>query len=337
MFGDRRRQPMSVHLLTRSDVLGLLEPESCAKAIEDAFRSHALGSVPPPAVASVSAADGGFHVKAGVLHRGRSYFVAKVNGNFPGNAQKHALPTIQGVVALCDAETGTPLAVMDSGSITAIRTAAATAVAVQWLARRESRVLALIGCGIQGRAHLSALLPVRPFETVVLCDVDPAAAHALAGALPDVPGLQVELESDPRRAAWRGDVCVTCTPSRRYLLDRSVSHPGMLIAGVGVDHEEKRELAPDLLAGSTVVVDVLEQCATFGDLHHALDARLLQRNDVHATLGEIVAGRKPGRRSDDEVIVFDSTGMALQDAAAAALVYERALSQGPYREIDLLQ
>jgi ornithine cyclodeaminase/alanine dehydrogenase-like protein (mu-crystallin family) len=100
------------------------------------------------------------------------------------------------------------------------------------------------------------------------------------------------------------------------------------VAGVGVDWEQKRELAPDLLKESRIVVDVLSQCAAFGDLHHAIEAGVLTTSDVHAELGEVVAGRKHGRESDDDIIVFDSTGMALQDVATAAMVYERAVAAG---------
>ena len=121
------------------------------------------------------------------------------------------------------------------------------------------------------------------------------------------------------------DICVTCTPSRVFLLDGV--EPGTFVAGVGVDSERKRELSPPLLARSKVVVDVLAQCMLMGDLHHAIDAGVMTTNDVHAELGQVVAGRRPARASDDEVIVFDSTGMALQDVAAAAVVYERALGR----------
>jgi ornithine cyclodeaminase/alanine dehydrogenase-like protein (mu-crystallin family) len=131
-------------------------------------------------------------------------------------------------------------------------------------------------------------------------------------------------------AAARGaDICVTCTTSTEFLLGAEDVAPGTFVAGVGVDSERKRELAPALLAQSTVVVDVLSQCAAFGDLHHAIDAGLMSTNDVRAELGQIIVGARPGRQSSGDVIVFDSTGMALQDVAAAAVVHERAL------ELDL--
>jgi ornithine cyclodeaminase/alanine dehydrogenase-like protein (mu-crystallin family) len=141
-------------------------------------------------------------------------------------------------------------------------------------------------------------------------------------------GFAVAIAASPGSAAQGAEVCVTCTTSREFLLHAADVDRGAFVAGVGVDWEQKRELAPDLLSNSRVVVDVLGQCAAFGDLHHAIEAGVLTASDVHAELGEVVAGRKRGRESGDDVIVFDSTGMALQDVAAAALVYERAVAAG---------
>jgi ornithine cyclodeaminase/alanine dehydrogenase-like protein (mu-crystallin family) len=123
------------------------------------------------------------------------------------------------------------------------------------------------------------------------------------------------------------DVVVTCTPSRTPLLAAADVPAGCFVAGVGADSDDKHELAPDLLARGVVVADVLEQCARIGDLHHALAAGAMRRDDVHAELADVVSGRRPGRRSPDEVTVFDSTGTALEDVAAAMVVYERALAE----------
>src|SRR5262249_42727020 len=129
------------------------------------------------------------------------------------------------------------------------------------------------------------------------------------------------------------DVVVTCTPSRSAILHRVA--PGTFVAAAGADSHEKQEIAPALLASSTVVTDVTEQCASIGDLHHAIAAGAMTRDEVYAELGEIVAGRKPGRTRDDQTIIFDSTGMALQDVAAATIVYERALAAGVGSEFEL--
>jgi ornithine cyclodeaminase/alanine dehydrogenase-like protein (mu-crystallin family) len=140
--------------------------------------------------------------------------------------------------------------------------------------------------------------------------------------------FDVSVVQDPRDAARETDVWVTCTPAERWFLGREHVAPGGFVAAVGADGPGKQELEPELLASSAVVADVLDQCATFGDLHHAIAAGLMRREDVRAELADVVSGRKPGRLSQDEIVVFDSTGTALEDVAAAALVYERALSSG---------
>ena len=149
--------------------------------------------------------------------------------------------------------------------------------------------------------------------------------------------IEVRAVSDLAGAVRESDICVTCTPSTRPLFGPENVSPGTFIAAVGADNEQKQELDPRLMASSKIVVDSLEQCATIGDLHHALEQGLVTREDVHAELGEVIAGQKEGRTSDDEVIVFDSTGLALQDVAAAAIVYERATKAGKGLTLDMGQ
>ena len=313
-------------LLTRRDVAALLSLDDAIAAVEQAFRLHAEGHTLPPGVLSVPAADGGFHLKAAGLKLARSYFAAKCNANFPLNPQRHELPTIQGVVLLADAENGRLLAVLDSMEITALRTAAATAVAAKFLARPGSRRVFLCGCGQQGRYHLRALAQVFPLEQASVFDTDAGKAQRLASEFS--AELKIEICAVGDLAAMRqSDIVVTCTPSRQAFLGPADIAPGTFLAAVGADSPEKQELDPRLLAESTVVVDSLEQCAAFGELHHALAAGLLRRDDIHAELAEVVAGRKPGRGTPEEIIVFDSTGTALEDVSAAAAAYEAAVRQ----------
>src|SRR5499427_2476742 len=170
-------------LLSRSDVEQLLTPDECIAAVEDAFRQHALGKAPPPGILGLHAQDGGFHIKAALLALDRPYFAAKTNANFPHNGARHGLPTIQGVVVLCDAVTGQPLAVMDSMALTALRTAAATAVAAKYLARRECGTALICGCGGQAPAQLRALLRVRSPKRIRAYDQDAEKLRAFAAAL----------------------------------------------------------------------------------------------------------------------------------------------------------
>lgn len=321
-------------LLTRTEVAELLDLPACIEAVEQAFRLQAAGRALPPGVLGVHAKGGGFHIKAAGLPLARPYFAAKVNANFPENPKRTGLPAIQGVVVLCDAENGRLLALLDSIELTILRTGAATAVAARQLARADASVVTVCGCGNQGRIQLRALACVRPIRKAYAWDADPGRARSFALAMAAELGIDVEAVAELAAASRRSDICVTCTPSCQPFLSRDHVAAGAFIAAVGADNPDKQELEPELVASSTLVVDVLEQCATIGELHHALDTGLMTRERVHAELAEIVAGRKPGRRSDDEIIVFDSTGTALSDVAAAALVYERALERGRGLALD---
>jgi ornithine cyclodeaminase/alanine dehydrogenase len=150
-------------------------------------------------------------------------------------------------------------------------------------------------------------------------------------------GMDIEVVDDLETAVRQSDVCVTCTPSTQPFLMQAFVAPGTFIAAVGADNPEKQELEPAILSNSKLVVDVLEQGATIGELHHALDAGVMTRDDVYGELGEVIAGLKSGRTSSDEIIIFDSTGMALQDVVSAAAVYEKALTRGTGTLIDFAQ
>jgi len=295
-------------LLTGRDVADLLTIDDCIAAVENAFLLLGRGEVPRPAIAGVHAQGGGFHIKAAIAG---DRFAAKINSNF-----FEAKPRIKGVIVLCDSNDGQVLAVMDSIEITILRTGAATAVAAKYLAREKVRAALIIGCGLQGHVQARALRRVRDIEKIFAYDTNPNAASDFAE--------KIAAEAVPA-PVW-ADIVVTCTPSRSPIL-HSVQ-PGAFVAAVGADSENKQELAPSLMASSKVVTDLTEQCRTIGDLHHAIAAGAMRVEDVYAELSEIVAGRKRGRERDDEVIIFDSTGMALQDVAAAAIVYERAVAAG---------
>lgn len=321
-------------LLSRGDVATLLTIEEYIVAIELAFKLYGEGKTLPPGILGVHARDGGFHIKAGLLELDRPYFAAKINANFPQNVKRFGLPLIQGAIVLADGENGYPLAIMDSMEITIQRTGAATAVAAKYLARPDSRCVTICGCGNQGRVSLQALSKVFSIECAFAYDVDDAQAKRFASEMSEQLQVSVEVVGGLEDALKRSDICVTGTPSTEYFLKWQHVQPGTFVAAVGADNETKQELESVLLAKNKTVVDVLEQCASIGELHHALDAGLMTRSDVYAELGEVIAGSKPGRTSPDETIIFDSTGMALQDVIAAATVYEQAVRKGLDRRID---
>src|SRR5262245_37095131 len=251
-------------VLSRTEVIDLLPLPACLDAVERAFRFHAEGRTLGPGVLSVHASGGGFHIKAAGLVGERSYFAAKTNANFSENPRRWGLPTIQGTIVLADAANGTPLAVMDSGSVTALRTGAATAVAANLLARPDASRAPLVGCGVQGEVQLAALAAVLPLRRIMLFDIDHARAEALARRVTVKPGVQVEPTRDLRSALRGSDVCVTCTTSRQAFLGASDVAPGTFIAAVGADNPEKQELEPSLCAAETLVFYVTNQFCVFG-------------------------------------------------------------------------
>jgi ornithine cyclodeaminase/alanine dehydrogenase-like protein (mu-crystallin family) len=208
-------------------------------------------------------------------------------------------------------------------------------VAAKYLARPDSRSATIVGCGAQGAIQLAAIAAVLPIEQAWVLDTDPARARELAPRAEADLGIRVSVALDLHAALRDSDVCVTCTPSRRAFVLRDDVAPGAFIAAVGADSRGKQELEPALVASATLVVDVLEQCAEIGELQHALAAGLMAREGVHAELSDVVSGRRPGRTRNDEITIFDSSGTALQDVAAAGVVYEKALTSGCGTEVCL--
>src|SRR5713226_56425 len=198
-------------LLARPDISALLTLDECIAAVEDAFRHQGEGTSPAPKVLGMAARDGGFHIKAALLSSSPPYFAAKLNGNFFYNAQRFAMPNIQGLIVLCDATNGYPLAVMDSIEITILRTGAATAVAARHLARPDSRVATICGCGTQGRIQLIALRHSLNIDRTFAWDLDPDRARQYAERMAAELGIGVTPVEVLRQATQASDVIVTCT------------------------------------------------------------------------------------------------------------------------------
>jgi ornithine cyclodeaminase/alanine dehydrogenase-like protein (mu-crystallin family) len=316
-------------VITRRDIVQVMKPADYLNAVEQAFRAAASGNAQSPHPMHIPVARGGFHAKGASISLDRNYVAVKVNGNFPGNPFEMGLPTIQGAILLSDGSNGQLLAILDSIEVTLRRTAAASALAARLLARPDSRLVLICGCGEQGRAHVAALREILPIGRYLLWDRDYRAAEALAA---EVDAVAVR---DLTQAAGSADVIACCTTSREPFLDAEMVAPGTFIAAVGTDSPDKSEIAPALMANATVVTDVTAQCAEMGDLHHAIEAGATTAADVHAELGELLVGAKAGRTSPDEIIVFDSTGTGLQDVAAAAAIYERCCGDGAILSIAL--
>lgn len=328
---------MATLVLTRADIAALMTPADYLDAVARGFAALAQGRALAPPPLHVPLIDGGCHAKAARLDGdGGARVALKFNANLPHNPQRCGLPTIQGAILLCDADDGRLLAVMDSIEPTLRRTAAASALAARHLARADAAVLAVCGCGAQALPQVEALAAVLPLRRVRLWDRDAAAAQRLqARGTAALPHLAWQVATRVAEATLAADAIVTCTSSVVAFLTPERVPPGSFVAAVGADSPAKSEITPALMARCTVVVDSLAQCLEMGDLHHAVAAGAMQPGDVHAELGAVVLGTRPGRQGPGETWLFDSTGVGVQDTAAAVLIHQRALARGAGIHVDL--
>jgi ornithine cyclodeaminase/alanine dehydrogenase-like protein (mu-crystallin family) len=324
--------------LTRSQTASLATLPEYIDTIEDAFLKYAEGkSFGTGMLHADTTGEGEFHIKAGGIALARPYFALKVNGSSFLNRKKYGLPNIMGAIILFDAETVFPLAIFDSAEITIQRTGAATAVAAKYLARKDAETAAVCGYGTQGRVQLRALAEVLPIKRAYVWGPNEEPAKRYEKEMSDELNIPVSYEKDIEKALSKSDVVVTATPARKPFVKREYIRPGALVAAVGADSPDKQELSPEVFGGNKIVCDITQQCIKVGELHHAIEAGIAKEGDVHGELGEVIGGKIPGRESDDEIIIFDSTGTAIQDAAAAALCYEKARATGAGNEIDLMR
>jgi ornithine cyclodeaminase len=303
----------------------VVTPQVAVDVIREAFRADGEGRthVPPVINLDIPAARGEFHIKTAHIE-GVSHIAVKVASGFYDNVAR-GLPSGSGLMALFDASTGMPAALLlDNGFLTDIRTGAAGAVAAEMLARRDVAVVGVIGSGIQARHQVRCLRVVRPFTRIVAWSPTRERLETYCREM-SAEGIEATAAASAEAVCAAADVVITTTPARTPLVRGAWLRPGMHVTAVGSDSPGKQELEADCLdLADVVVVDRLSQCSAFGELRHALDAALLTRHDVHAELGAIVAGKKPGRTSDREITIADLTGVGFQDTAIAAAAFARA-------------
>jgi alanine dehydrogenase len=288
--------------LDAEDVYRAVSPERALEAVRDAFVAYARGEwTMPPKVYVPAYPAGDFRAMPAL---GAGHALLKWVTSFPGNPA-HGLPTVTGVVLLSDASNGMLKAMFDAGAVTALRTGAAAVLAAETLGREGDA--AVIGAGVNGEA--AARTFVARGRRVLLWDVDESRARAVAGRI----GAEV---AATREEALACEVLVTVTPGREIVLGEGSLRPGQHASLMGADGPGKAEIAVDELARVSVFCDDWEQASHNGDLVHAVAAGVLGRDDVHQ-LGDVLIGSVAGRQTEDEITVFDSTGLAIQDLAIA--------------------
>jgi alanine dehydrogenase len=316
-------------ILSWSDMVGLLTPAEYVDRVEHAFRMHGLGRVymEPKGHIVLDQYKGEWEVMPSYIEEPEAAACKWVSIR-EDNAQ-YELPAVFSVLIYTHPETGFPLAICDGSYHTLMRTGASAAVSAKWLARKDSKVLAILGSGLVGRGTLATCDTVFEWDEVRLWSrTQESVDRYLAEEAHKYPHLTIKGMTDLEEAVRGADVIVTGTHAREWLVDDDWVKPGAHIAALGADLKGEQELHPALLKRGRVFVDDIRQCREDGEINVPLSEGLITEADVAGEIGKVICGELEGRQSDDQVTVFDSTGIALQDSATVPLEYERAVAAG---------
>jgi alanine dehydrogenase len=311
-------------------IAGLVSPEDAFLAIEATFAAMDRGEARNFPVVREALGEGRqYGFKSGLDTAGGMLGV-KAGGYFPGNAARGII-NHQSAVFLFDPETGRPTAMVGGGLLTALRTAAASTISIDRLARKEARVLGIVGAGHQAGFQLRAAARVRRFDRVIAWNLHPDMLPKL-GAIAAELGLPFEAVDLPRMREAEVIITITSSPSASLM----VAHvaPGTHLACMGTDTIGKQEVAPALVAAASVFTDEVAQSVTLGEAQHAVKAGLLDASAI-TPLGAVLTGAHPGRQSAEEITLFDGTGVGLQDLAVAAVAVQRARERGQGIEVEV--
>ena len=310
-------------ILSQRDVAKVVNVKSAIGAVEEAFREYGLGraQMPPKIYLDLKEFSGDFRAMPSYVRKFNLCTLKWVNAH-PKNAV-FGLPAVMAVMIVSDPQTGFPLAIMDGTLVTSLRTGAGGAVAAKYLARRNSSVVAFVGCGVQARAQLAALREVFRIKEARVWGHQKTLAARFIRAMRK-PGEAMTAAVNIRECVEGADIVVTTTPSRKPIVRSSWIKDGTHINAIGADAPGKEELDQRILKRARVVVDDPEQASHSGEINVPVARGIFKSKDIYATLGEVVAGRKKGRAGPGQVTVFDSTGLAIQDTAVASLIYKAA-------------
>ena len=323
-------------VLSRQDVADLLTMKEAIDAVEEAFRQFALGQVAMPqrTIIPLASHHGLQAIMPAYVGGGLDALAVKVATAYPDNPALYHLPTVMGLVLLDDPKTGAPLAVMDAGLLTALRTGAASGVAAKYLARRDARAVGVFGGGVQALAQLEGVCAVRKIESVHVYDIDVARARSYAEQAEAHLNVPVVAVDSPQKAVAGQDIVILATSSAQPVFDGHWLEPGQHVNAIGSHHPKTRELDTTAVVRAKVVADFIDACLVeAGDVIIPITEGAITPEHLHASLGEIVVGRRPGRENEQEITLFKSVGLAFEDAAVASLAFRRAREVGEGAEV----
>jgi len=324
-----------VLLLSRNDVMSVLRMDECIDALESAFGEMARGTAVLPLRIGIKP-PGGISLYMPAYLQGMNALACKVVTVYKDNPAKHDMPTTIGKVLLQDPTTGDVVCIMDGGYLTAVRTGAVSGLATRYLARNDKgQVASIFGAGVQAKMQLRAVCAVRDISRAMVHDISPDAAANFASELGAELGIPITVEKDPQKLL-EGDIICTATSSSTPIFDGSKVRPGTHINGIGSHTPSARELDTSIVARSLLIADSRDACLSeAGDIMIPISEGAITKDHIAADLGEIVTSKVPGRSSPEQITLFKSNGLAIQDAATAKLVYESALKNGVGKEVDI--
>jgi len=317
-------------ILSRTDMMGLLTPAEYVGCVEQAYRMHGQGRyyMDPKGHIVLDKYPGEWEAMPSYIEEPEAAACKWVSIR-ERNRIKYDLPTVFSILIYTHPETGFPLAICDGSYHTVMRTGAAAAVSAKWMARRNAKRLAIVGAGHMAEGTLATSVDIFPWQEVrVWSRTQATLDHFVATQQPKYPQLNLRMSTNLADVVSGADVVVTVTPARGPIIMDEWIAPGTHIAALGADKGGDQELDPKILQRARIFVDDIRQCRTDGEINVPLREGLIKERDIVGEIGEVIAGRKPGRVSDSEITLFDSTGIALQDSATVPLEYERAVAAG---------
>ncbi|MEO9611799.1 MAG: hypothetical protein ABJG86_00445 [Nitratireductor sp.] len=317
-------------ILGRSEMIGLLSPAEYNQCVEQAYRMHGEGRfyMDPKGHIVLDRFAGEWEAMPSYIEEPHAAACKWVSIR-EQNRERYNLPTVFSILIYTEPETGFPLAIVDGSYHTVMRTGSAGAVSAKWMARPDSKTLAIVGAGHMAEGALATGNEVFDWSEVRVWSRSQATLDRFVREQqPKYDGFTIRTSTDPEEVVRGADVIVTLTPARTPIIKADWVSPGTHIAAVGADKAGDQELEGTLLTKARIFVDDIRQCRTDGEINVPLSEGLITEADIAGEIGEVVTGRKAGRTSDDEITIFDSTGIALQDSATVPLEYQRAMEKG---------
>lgn len=321
---------MKTLLLSKDQVGSLIAMPEVIDSVEEAYKAFSIGQVVQPRYTTIHLPDprGEIDFKMGYHHPGEMISLKASSGGFQDNMKDHGIPSGMGTILLFDARTCGLACVMDGSLITGLSTGAAGAVSVKVLARKDSRTVASIGTGNQARMQIRAIREVMDIRSIHAWDHHPEALARFKSDVEREFGIPIHAAASKQAAVEQADILVTATRGKGSLVEAAWVKPGTHIVAIGTDEQGKQELDPEIFRHAKIVNDSVEQCTEKRETWHPLQRKIIDRSDIHAEIGEVLLGTKTGRDSDEEITIFDSTGMAIQDNTTASRIYRNALARG---------